>query len=700
MVITEGKKECKRQRSPFSSSPSRNGSRDSPLFSTLAEPACSSSASLVFTLLPVEGREKQNACHVNASFSGSAALCSTQSTAEENASSPPVVHFGEEGVRIGRDPGVCDVTLPSWNGVSRLHCVISVIGSHVQIRDLSLNGTFVNGRLVGHGKTVSLTEGDMISVCNPYLPHAASFAYLFSSTPPFQKGCVSSLTTSPTLSSLSLLLPHYSLGVVVGQGVYCAIYAATDKRTGDTVAIKVLKKQHFSMDIFESSIRLEAEVLHSLHHPHIIRLIDTVSVPGLVALVMELAPGGDLFDYVASRGKCPFTEEEARFLFHQITDAVSYIHKRNILHCDLKPENVVIAASPHHSSSHHRSVPSVVESPVRQDNKEIRPRMEVKDQGHASSSALQQKVKEVLPETPALRSSALCRPPPLSCVPFSAVAPVVCDAVQALPAPSLSCTAASSPFQWQLKLIDFGVSQYFHHSVPPLPFQSMGYASSEAPCGKNQEEENKARPPAKGKTRTLRMAIPTIGTPAYAAPELHWLSRSGRLRPISSAASFSPSPSSSDPNESFLCPTSSPAKQKNCSPCTEEETAAWSDEFILSPALDMWSLGVLLYILCSGSRPKKRSNMEDPLVFHQHMEYLSASCKAVLRGLLTVDPRKRMTMKELRCHPWWKAGGIRFTSPDVEEKSEELYFSSGTSSPTSPRYAMNFSNVQGFKDQI
>lgn len=54
---------------------------------------------------------------------------------------------------------------------------------------------------------------------------------------------------------------------------------------------------------------------------------------------MELATGGELFDYVATTGK--FSEPIARFYFHQLINGLEYVHNKGITHRDLKPENVL-----------------------------------------------------------------------------------------------------------------------------------------------------------------------------------------------------------------------------------------------------------------------------------------------------------------------------------------------------------------------
>ena len=74
--------------------------------------------------------------------------------------------------------------------------------------------------------------------------------------------------------------------------------------------------------------------MKSLHHPNIIKLYEVIETKNTVFLVMEYASGGELYDYLVVHGK--MKEREARAKFRQILSAVSYCHKKKIIHRDLK----------------------------------------------------------------------------------------------------------------------------------------------------------------------------------------------------------------------------------------------------------------------------------------------------------------------------------------------------------------------------
>jgi MAP/microtubule affinity-regulating kinase len=77
-----------------------------------------------------------------------------------------------------------------------------------------------------------------------------------------------------------------------------------------------------------------------LHHPNIVKLYEVIETKSTMFLVMELSSGGELYDYLVVHGK--MKEKEARAKFRQILSAVSYCHKKKVIHRDLKAENLLL----------------------------------------------------------------------------------------------------------------------------------------------------------------------------------------------------------------------------------------------------------------------------------------------------------------------------------------------------------------------
>lgn len=237
------------------------------------------------------------------------------------------VFFGEEGLRVGRDPNMCDLVIGADN-ISRLHCVLSVVGDDVCVHNHGSNGTFINGKRTDENAVEMLCEGDELS-----FTAVSPQRYRFS---------VFSLVGKDLPESFVNRLHRYILGATIGEGSFAVVREAFDRELGRKVAVKILDKANFYSEQAFMSIHTEIEILRSMSHEHIITVHDAFEEGGVLALVMELVEDGDFFDYLVGRGRNPFTEEEARFLFIQLLEAVIYIHARRVVHCDLKPENILV----------------------------------------------------------------------------------------------------------------------------------------------------------------------------------------------------------------------------------------------------------------------------------------------------------------------------------------------------------------------
>lgn len=90
----------------------------------------------------------------------------------------------------------------------------------------------------------------------------------------------------------------------------------------------------------EEKVQREINILHLCTHPHIIRLYEVIDTPTDIFLVNEYVSGGELFDYIVSKGR--LSSDEARNFFHQIVSGVEYCHFQKIVHRDLKPENLLL----------------------------------------------------------------------------------------------------------------------------------------------------------------------------------------------------------------------------------------------------------------------------------------------------------------------------------------------------------------------
>jgi len=134
----------------------------------------------------------------------------------------------------------------------------------------------------------------------------------------------------------------YTLLEQVGRGATAIVYRCI--RDGEQFAVKVINLQKLRMrpqsDHILRVLNREAGLHSSLRHNNIVQLRDVVETPNKLFLVMDLVEGGELIDYVTARGR--MTEDEARPVFLQIVEALQYIHAKNIVHRDLKLDNILV----------------------------------------------------------------------------------------------------------------------------------------------------------------------------------------------------------------------------------------------------------------------------------------------------------------------------------------------------------------------
>ncbi|XP_041722013.1 serine/threonine-protein kinase D3 [Coregonus clupeaformis] len=130
---------------------------------------------------------------------------------------------------------------------------------------------------------------------------------------------------------------------VLGSGQFGIVYGGKHRKSGRDVAIKIIDKMRFPTKQ-ESQLRNEVAILQNLHHPGIVNLECMFETPERVFVVMEKLHG-DMLEMILSSEKSKLPERLTKFLVTQILVALRHLHFKNIVHCDLKPENVLLASA-------------------------------------------------------------------------------------------------------------------------------------------------------------------------------------------------------------------------------------------------------------------------------------------------------------------------------------------------------------------
>jgi len=129
---------------------------------------------------------------------------------------------------------------------------------------------------------------------------------------------------------------------VLGEGGTARVYLARNERTGRPVAVKRLHPELANTPHLRDRLMAEADIVRSVHHDHVVNVLDVISEPdGESYFVMEHLAGEALSNRIAREGALPLSD--ALIISVQVAGALDAIHRRGIIHRDLKTENVLVS---------------------------------------------------------------------------------------------------------------------------------------------------------------------------------------------------------------------------------------------------------------------------------------------------------------------------------------------------------------------
>jgi len=250
----------------------------------------------------------------------------------------PFFSLDQDEISVGRSNG-CTVRISEQHvskgfleSISKIHFVIKKTQDGIRIFDNSSNGTYIatdldNFRPVKKKNTVGvLLEHKMIISIAKY----KSFVFM---------------RTGPTFKNKNaypnVLRKGYIPSIKLGRGATGEVILAFRKTDKKGFAVKCLDKMK-SKDTFKRILE-EGNVLKNLDHRAIVKFEEQLESKDKFFIVLELAPGGELFDMI--RNNNGIKEEQAKMYFYQMTSAIQYLHENKIIHRDLKPENMLMCAS-------------------------------------------------------------------------------------------------------------------------------------------------------------------------------------------------------------------------------------------------------------------------------------------------------------------------------------------------------------------
>ncbi|XP_009557019.2 aurora kinase A [Cuculus canorus] len=138
-------------------------------------------------------------------------------------------------------------------------------------------------------------------------------------------------------------LDDFEIGRPLGKGKFGNVYLAREKQSKFILALKVLFKTQLEEAGVEHQLRREVEIQSHLRHPNILRLYGYFHDVARVYLILEYAPRGEVYKELQKLGK--FDEQRTATYITELADALLYCHSKNVIHRDVKPENLLLSSN-------------------------------------------------------------------------------------------------------------------------------------------------------------------------------------------------------------------------------------------------------------------------------------------------------------------------------------------------------------------
>ena len=128
---------------------------------------------------------------------------------------------------------------------------------------------------------------------------------------------------------------------ILGSGQFGIVYSGIHRETGCHVAVKVIDKNRFPTKE-ERALKNEVTILQTIDHPAVVNLERMFETPDRIFVVMEKMRG-DMLEMILNSPKGRLSERQTKVMVYQILTALRSLHQLDIVHCDLKPENVLLS---------------------------------------------------------------------------------------------------------------------------------------------------------------------------------------------------------------------------------------------------------------------------------------------------------------------------------------------------------------------
>jgi Protein kinase domain len=129
--------------------------------------------------------------------------------------------------------------------------------------------------------------------------------------------------------------------VRLGEGAYGSVHPARLRATGEKVALKQINRGFTNAIGFKTETDALLRIYDNGGHPNINGLRDMYEDHKYYYLILDLVSGGEMFEHLVSQGA--YSEADAARLMHEVASALAFLHGVGVVHCDLKPENLLLS---------------------------------------------------------------------------------------------------------------------------------------------------------------------------------------------------------------------------------------------------------------------------------------------------------------------------------------------------------------------
>lgn len=133
---------------------------------------------------------------------------------------------------------------------------------------------------------------------------------------------------------------HYKILKLIGKGAFGSVFKVEHKLSGKIRAMKMIDRDNIYNQDDEQKFLKEIEILTLVEHMNIIKIYEYFEDSKRFFLIMEYIYGQELYDYLCEREH--LEENHVKIIFKQVMSAVTYLHNNNIIHRDMKPENILV----------------------------------------------------------------------------------------------------------------------------------------------------------------------------------------------------------------------------------------------------------------------------------------------------------------------------------------------------------------------